>query len=424
MPGVGDVAYLQYTSGSTRMPSGVVITHSNVVANARQALEAYDMEGGRHTVVGWLPLYHDMGLLLQVAMAVVGGVSSVLMEPHAFVQQPLRWLRLLSRYPGAVAAAPNFAFDYCVDRVREEDRDGLSLGRVAVLINGSEPVRAQTVQRFHQAFAGAGLLRSVMRPSYGLAEATVFVAACPAGEEPAVTAFDRVALAAGRGQVVEPGAAATQLVACGRTVGQDIAIVDPVTRCRVPDQCVGEVWVRGPNVGQGYFGRVRDSDGVFGAVLAGGEDAGGWLRTGDLGLLYDKQLYITGRIKDLVVIDGTNHYPQDIEVTVQGAHPVIRPDHVAAFSVPGERSERLVVVAEHVRQVTDPDRHREEVTRAVRAAVAGAHAVAVHDFVLVAPYGVPRTTSGKVARSACREHYLQGCLSGSAGAGAGAGEER
>lgn len=403
------------------MPSGVVITHANVVANARQALQAYDMEGGRHHVVGWLPLYHDMGLLLQVAMAVVGGVSSVLMEPYAFVQQPVRWLRLLSRYPGAVAAAPNFAFDYCVDRVGEGARARLSLGRVAVLINGSEPVRAQTLRRFQEAFAGAGLSRAVVRPSYGLAEATVFVAACPAGQEPAVTAFDRAELAAGRGQVVEPGAAATELVACGRTVGQELAIVDPVTCCRVPDGRVGEVWVRGPNVGQGYFGRPQDSAGVFAAVLADPGDAGGWLRTGDLGLLFDEQLYVTGRIKDLVVIDGTNHYPQDIEVTVQGAHPVIRPDHVAAFSVPGERAEQLVVVAEHMRQVTDPEVHREAVTAAVRAAVAAAHAVAVHDFVLVAPHSVPRTTSGKVARSACRRLYLDGQVSATS-SGAGAGE--
>ncbi|MEU6347054.1 fatty acyl-AMP ligase [Streptomyces sp. NPDC046977] len=412
-PGPQDCAYLQYTSGSTRLPSGVEITHANVVANARQALEAYEVVGGRSHLVSWLPLYHDMGLLLMVAMAVVGGTSSVLMDPLAFVQQPMRWLRLLSRYPGAVTAAPNFAFDYCVDRVREQDRNELSLDGVAVMINGSEPVRAQTLARFHEAFGPVGLPRTAMRPSYGLAEATVFVAASPAGEEPAVTAFDRTALAAGRGQAGEPGGQApvTELVGCGRPVGQEIAIVDPALCSRTPDGVVGEIWVHGPNVGLGYFGRREDSRAIFAAELAQDgpvADGNAWLRTGDLGLVHDKQLYVAGRIKDLVIVDGTNHYPQDIEVTVQEAHPAIRTDHVAAFAASGERGEHLVVVAEHAREVTEPDIVREAVTRAVRAAVAGAHAVSVHDFVLVPPNSVPRTTSGKVARSACREHYLTG----------------
>lgn len=407
-----DCAYLQYTSGSTRMPSGVEITHANVCANARQALEAYDLRRGQNCTVGWLPLYHDMGLVLTIALPIVGRMQSVIMDPLAFVQQPVRWLRLLSRYGGACTAAPNFAYDYCVQRVPPEERIGLSLGSVASLVNGSEPINPATLDRFHEAFAPFGVHRTTMRPSYGLAEATVFVAASPAGEEPTVTPFDRNLLAQGTARVAEPteGGSITELVACGRPTSQEVAVVDPATGRRREDGTVGEIWLRGPNIGRGYWGRPHDGE-SFGAVMAG-EDAADpaqrWLRTGDLGMWHDKQLYVTGRLKDLVIIDGTNHYPHDIELTVQDAHPAIRRHHTAAFAVSTDEGERLVVVAEHAPGVTDPHTARDEVTRAVRGAVASAHGIAVHDFVHAPPGTVPRTTSGKVARSACRAQYLAG----------------
>jgi acyl-CoA synthetase (AMP-forming)/AMP-acid ligase II len=407
-----DCAYLQYTSGSTRVPSGVEITHANVCANARQALEAYDIRTGRNCTVGWLPLYHDMGLVLAIAMPIVGHVPSVLMEPLAFVQQPVRWLRLLTQYPGALTAAPNFAFDYCARRVTDEERGELSLGSVAAMVNGSEPVAEQTLHRFQQAFAHVGMVRTAMRPSYGLAEATVFVSASPAGKEPTVTCFDRDALAGGTARVVEATGtrAVTRLVGCGQPTGQQVAIVDPATHLRLEDGHVGEVWLRGPNVGRGYWGRPQESEATFRATLQG-DHAHHWLRTGDLALLHDKQLYVTGRIKDLVIIDGTNHYPQDIEQTVESAHPAVRRHHTAAFSVLTDDGERLVVVAEHARDLADPQRVLDEATRAVRAAVSAGHAIAVHDFVLAQPGTVPHTTSGKVARGACRERYLQGVWS-------------
>ncbi|MFH0176672.1 fatty acyl-AMP ligase [Streptomyces cacaoi] len=408
-----DCAYLQYTSGSTRMPSGVEITHANVCANARQALKAYDPRAGRNCTVGWLPLYHDMGLLLAIVVPVVGHVHSVLMDPLAFVQQPVRWLRLLSEYPGALTAAPNFAYDYCVRRVNDEERAKLSLGSVAVMANGSEPIAEQTLRRFQQAFAPVGAVPTVMRPSYGLAEATVFVSASPAGEEPTVTSFDRDALAAGTARLAEgtDGEAVTRLVGCGSPTDQEAVIVDPASLIRLEDGRVGEIWLRGPNVGRGYWGRPEQSEATFRATLHGdnpGEGTHPWLRTGDLGLWHDKHLYITGRIKDLVIIDGTNHYPQDIEYTVENAHPAIRRHHTAAFSVPTDDGERLVVVAEHARDLAEPHRVRDEATRAVRVAVSAGHAIAMHDFVLAQPGTVPHTTSGKVARSACREHYLRG----------------
>ncbi|WP_416977675.1 fatty acyl-AMP ligase [Streptomyces sp. T028] len=415
-PRAGDCAYLQYTSGSTRVPSGVEITHANVCANARQALRAYDIRSGRNCTVGWLPLYHDMGLVLAIVLPVVGHVHSVLMDPLAFVQQPVRWLRLLSRYPGALTAAPNFAYDYCVRRVTDEERGELSLGPVTAMVNGSEPIAGRTLDRFQQAFAPAGALRTAMRPSYGLAEATVFVSASPAGEEPTVTSFDRDALAAGTARVADGSAAraVTRLVGCGRPTDQEAAIVDPATHVRLENGRVGEIWLRGPNVGRGYWGRPEHSRATFHATPHGDDPddpACHWLRTGDLGLWHDRHLYITGRIKDLVIIDGTNHYPQDIEQTVENAHPAIRRHHTAAFSVLTDDGERLVVVAEHVRELTEPDGVLDEVTRAVRAAVSTGHGVAVHDFVLAQPGTVPHTTSGKVARGACRERYLQGASS-------------
>lgn len=408
-----DCAYLQYTSGSTRMPSGVEITHANVCVNARQALKAYDIRAGRNCTVGWLPLYHDMGLVLAIVLPVIGNVHSVLMDPLAFVQQPVRWLRLLSEHPGALTAAPNFAYDYCVRRVTDEERATLSLGSVAAMINGSEPIAAQTLQRFQQAFAPVGAVPTAMRPSYGLAEATVFVSASPAGEEPTVTSFDRDALAAGTARPAEgtEEQAVTLLVGCGRPTDQEAAIVDPAGLVRLEDGRVGEIWLRGPNVGRGYWGRPEQSEATFRATLHGdtpGEGTQHWLRTGDLGLWHDKHLYITGRLKDLVIIDGTNHYPQDIEHTVENAHPAIRRHHAAAFSVPSDDGERLVVVAEHARDLAEPHRVRDEATRAARVAVSAGHAISMHDFVLAQPGTVPHTTSGKVARGACRERYLRG----------------
>ncbi|MER7900816.1 fatty acyl-AMP ligase [Streptomyces sp. NPDC096046] len=407
-----DIAYLQYTSGSTRVPTGVEITHANVCANARQALEAYDIRSGRNCTVGWLPLYHDMGLVLAIAMPLVGHIPSVLMDPLAFVQQPVRWLRLLTQYPGAVTAAPNFAYDYCVRRVTDEDRGELSLGSVAAMVNGSEPVAEQTLRRFQEAFAPVGMVRTAMRPSYGLAEATVFVSASPAGAQPTVTCFDRDALADGTARVVEAteARAVTRLVGCGQPTGQEAAIVDPVTRVRLQDGHVGEVWLRGPNVGRGYWRRPEQSEATFRATLHDDHEHH-WMRTGDLALRHEEQLYITGRIKDLVIIDGTNHYPQDIEQTVESAHPAVRRHHTAAFSVLTDDGERLVVVAEHAREVADPGSVLDEAARAVRAAVSAGHAIAIHDFVLAEPGTVPHTTSGKVARGACRERYLQGAWS-------------
>jgi acyl-CoA synthetase (AMP-forming)/AMP-acid ligase II len=407
-----DIAYLQYTSGSTRIPTGVKVRHANVIANARQALTAYGATTGDDTVaVSWLPLFHDMGLMLAVAAPIVGRHRTVLMDPYAFVSQPARWLRQLTDAGTAVSAAPNYAFGYTASLVSDADRRSLRLHDVKALINGAEPIRPNTVERFTDTFAKCGLRPEAVRASYGLAEATVLVAAGQAGVPPRRTVFDSAALAAG---VALPPQAAdeptTTLVSCGRPIAQEVRIVHPDTRVALPDGEIGEIWVNGPNVGSGYWRNDDATRHTFGATIVNDATEGGtWLRTGDLGVRHDDELYVTGRIKDLIVIDGRNHYPQDSELTVQHAHAAIRPRHIVACGLGNTNAgEPLVVLAEQAPQADPTTVDADEVAGTVRASVARDHSIPVHDFVLVAPGALPRTSSGKIARSATREAYLSG----------------
>ncbi|WP_405640070.1 fatty acyl-AMP ligase [Streptomyces sp. NBC_00019] len=404
------VAYLQYTSGSTRTPAGVEITHANVVANARQALSAYGADVHPVTCVGWLPLYHDMGLVLSVAAPVVRGLLSVLMDPVAFLHEPVRWLRLLAAHPRALSAAPNFAYDYCASTVTEAQKADLRLDGIFALINGSEPVRAGTADRFHAAFAAQGLLPETHCPSYGLAEATVFVSAARPWQPLRRFALDRDALATGKALPARPDdPRAVLLTGCGAPAGQRVRIADPVSREALAEGEVGEIWVQGPNVGRGYRNQEPQTLRVFGAVLADvAAGPGKWLRTGDLGTVLDGQLIVTGRLKDLIVVDGRNHYPQDVEATAQDAHPAVRRDRLAAFGVPGSSGERVVVVAEHARAVPLSDIDVPALVRTVRAAVSARHGLRLSGVVLVPPGTVPRTSSGKVSRALTRERYLAG----------------
>jgi len=380
-------AYLQYTSGSTREPAGAVIPHRAIVAACWQGSRAYAVDEGT-TCAGWIPFFHDMGLIQLLCLPVFAGGRSVFMAPAEFVHRPQRWLRQLADHPAVFTAAPNFAYDLAADADTGEDLD---LSDVRVALNGSEPVRPRTIARFQEVFGPRGFRREAHRPSYGLAEATVYVASAgPDGPRGAV--FDREALAQGQAVETPDG---QELVSVGRPVGQRVRIVRD-GRAQ-PDGAVGEIWVHGPNVATGYWGRGDGS--AFGATLDG---LGGWLRTGDLGVVHRGDLYVTGRLKDLVVIDGRNFHPQDIEAAAGEAHPAVRRDRVAAFGVTDERGEGAVVVAELVRG-TDPD--VTEVTRAVLRAVSREHGLTLRAVRLVPSGALPRTSSGKVARSAAKARY-------------------
>ncbi|MGW3961362.1 fatty acyl-AMP ligase [Amycolatopsis sp. NPDC005003] len=380
-------AYLQYTSGSTREPAGAVIPHRAIVAACWQGSLAYAVDEGT-TCAGWIPFFHDMGLIQLLCLPVFAGGRAVFMAPAEFVHRPMRWLRQLAAYPAVFTAAPNFAYDLAADADTGEDLD---LGGVRIALNGSEPVRPRTIERFHEVFGPRGFRRTAHRPSYGLAEATVYVAS--AGEEgPRGAVFDREALAQGRAVETEGG---QELVSVGRPVGQLVRVVQDGRE--QPEGLVGEIWVHGQNVADGYWG--RGDAGAFGAELDG---LGGWLRTGDLGVVHRGDLYITGRLKDLIVIDGRNFHPQDIEAAAGEAHPAVRRDRVAAFGVADDEGEGAVVVAEWARGADADDR---EVIRAVLRAVSREHGLTLRAVRLVPSGGLPRTSSGKVARSAAKARY-------------------
>jgi fatty acid CoA ligase FadD32 len=307
-----------------------------------------------------------------------------------------------------MTAAPNFAFDYAVDRIRAEDRAGLDLSGVHVAINGSEPVRSRTVERFQEAFGPCGLAPHAHRPSYGLAEATVFVSATGRAG-PTTSSFTRSELMEGRAVAARDDADAVALVSAGKPAGQQVRIVDPVDRTARPDGEVGEVWVHGPNLATSYWGQPERSEEVFNGCLAGGADGlpvSKWLRTGDLGVSYAGELYITGRLKDLIIVDGKNHYPQDIEQTVQDAHPAVQPGRVSAFGIATESGEAIVVVMERTRGAGADDSSATEVSLAVRRAVAAAHDLKLRDVHVLHGEKVLRTSSGKIARTANRDRYL------------------
>jgi fatty acid CoA ligase FadD32 len=425
-----DIAYLQYTSGSTRAPAGVEISHRNAGTNLLQMVFSIGLEGDFEiNGASWLPLYHDMGLMMVGFPALYGG-HLTFMSPMAFVRRPGRWIQMLhatSRNSHIVSPAPNFAFELVAQRGMPKDGE-VDLANV-VFINGSEPVNLDSVTKFTEAFLPYGLSKTAVRPSYGMAEATLFVSSVLPHTEPTAVYLDREQLGAGRAVHVEPDAPqALAQVSCGKvSVNQWAAIVDPDTGQELPDECVGEIWLHGDNIGRGYWARPDETEHTFGnklqSRLESGSHADGttdgalWLRTGDLGCYIDGDLFITGRIKDMVIVDGRNHYPQDIEWTVAESSKAIRSGFVAAFSVPArelpggdlaDTSEKLIVVAERGPGAGRAD--PQPVVDAVRRAVSRTHAVNVHDMRLVAAGVIPRTTSGKLARRACRAEYLDGTL--------------
>ncbi len=418
-PRPDDLSFLQYTSGSTSTPKGVMVTHEALLRNARVQADGMGL-GADDVIVSWLPLFHDMGLIGKVLQTFYLGASAVLMPSLVFVQRPVRWLTAITRYRGTVAGAPNFGYDLCVRRVPPDERAELDLTSWRVAFNGAEPVRPVTLDAFAAAYRPHGFDPKALRAAYGLAENVLITTVSTAGAQPRMLRVDRAALAAGR---LVPGGSQT-IVGVGAPTGERrVEIVDPDTGQPRASGRVGEVWVGGPDLAGGYWGRPEESERTFAARLVSGGDQP-FLRTGDLGVLHDGELFITGRLKDLVIVGGRNHYPQDLEATVEAAHPWIRGGGgCAAFAATHDDGgddgggEKLVIVAEMARPAgawagaaasTVPT--LAEITRAVRASVAAEHGINVDDLVLVAPGAVPRTSSGKVRRRACRDAYLAGEL--------------
>jgi acyl-CoA synthetase (AMP-forming)/AMP-acid ligase II/acyl carrier protein len=408
------VAYLQYTSGSTAAPRGVMVTHANLAHMAWQCFRAFDL--GSHTVsVSWLPLFHDLGLASAVTVPLFHGLSAVTMAPFAFVRRPARWLRLIDRHRATFTAVPNFALDLCVDRIGEDELRGVDLSCLRVLVSGAEPVRPHSLRRFTHAFGSHGLRHGVHTPCYGLAEATVLVSAVGHDDEPTVLACDRAALATCEARpAAAPAEGVQEVVSVGQPVDQRVAVVDPDTRRRLPHGRVGEIWVCGPNVTAGYHNRPEQTEAVFHARLGGSTDGRRWLRTGDLGFLHEGRLYLSGRLKNVIIIDGRNHDPADIEATVEAADDRLRPGGVVAFGVDqadqgDQAAERLVVVAEVDPRSAGRDGWDEAgLRRAVRVAVARHHGIEVHELLLARKGSITKTSSGKLARDACRRRYLDG----------------
>jgi len=395
------LALLQYTSGSTSQPKGVMLAHRHLLANARMIQEKANL-GRESKGVSWLPPYHDMGLIGAVLQPLYSGFPVILMSPESFVKSPLRWLETISTERATISPAPNFAYDLCVNKITPEQRQQLDLSSWRVALNGAEPVRAETLRRFSEFFSSAGFRAEAFFPAYGLAESTLLVAG-PDREGARIYSVSETALESGRLELAAGAGGAKKVVSCGSAAdGVDICIVDQNGRTRKGETYIGEVWVRSDAVAYGYWENADATEATFGARIDAENSTARYLRSGDLGGFMNGQLFVTGRIKDLIVIRGRNLYPQDIELTVATSHPALRPGGGAAFSITAGDGEQLVVVHEIDRKAV-ASANFQTIEAAIRSAVARNHDIQINKLVLISQGGTPKTSSGKVQRSKCRE---------------------
>ena len=403
------LAFLQYTSGSTSVPRGVMISHHNLLHNSKLLAHAFKY-GPSTECVTWLPLYHDMGLIGGVFQPLYGGFTNTLMSPLSFLRSPFRWLKAISDYKASLSGGPNFAYDLCARRVTAEQRELLDLSHWSVAFTGAEPIRLETLERFASTFASCGFRREAFFPCYGLAEATLIVSGGTNAGGPTVETVCRDELAQNR--IVRADENVQAIIGCGMVLpDEEVLVVHPDSRTVCGPDEVGELWVSSPSVARGYWNRPGETEETFAAKLASGTEKSlcalaplrekTFLRTGDLGYVHDGELFVTGRIKDLIIIRGRNLYPQDIELTVESCHAALRPNCGAAFTVDVDAEERLVIVHE-VEGCTDPD----AVIEAIRQSVTEEYEVQPYAVVLIKPRSIPKTSSGKIQRHACRAKYL------------------
>lgn len=404
-----DVAFLQYTSGSTGNPKGVVVSHANLLHNSQVIYESFGHSGSSQGVI-WLPPYHDMGLIGGILQPLYGGFPVALMSPLDFLQKPLRWLQAVAKYRATTSGGPNFAYDLAIKKADPEKLAGLDLSSWEVAFTGAEPIRAETLDQFVETFAPYGFRREAFFPCYGMAESTLIITGGRKLTGFSTRHVNAQLLEQNQVRIAAPGNPdARTLVSCGQSVqDQEVVIVHPEQKVLCSPEQVGEIWVKGPSIAQGYWNQLEQTEEIFKAKLADTE-AGPYLRTGDLGFIQDGNLFVTGRIKDLIIIRGQNHYPQDIEFTVEKNHDAFRPNCGAAFSVEIKGSERLVIVYEVQRSfIREID--SETVFKGMRQAVAAEHGLDLYAAVLVKTGSIPKTSSGKIRRRACRDAFLSGDL--------------
>lgn len=401
------LAFIQYTSGSTSTPKGVMLSHANLLHNLMQIRRFFDPTQSNDQVhISWLPTYHDMGLIGCLLEPIFSGIPSVFMSPLAFLQQPIRWLEAISRYKGTISGGPNFAYELCVERVKPERLPGLDLSTWRLAFSGAEPVRMETIDRFSEKFRACGFKRQAFYPCYGLAEATLIVSGGIIDQNPRYISLDRSALEKNRIQECAPSdEGSMKLVNCGAVdPDQEIVIVDPQTNQRRADNEIGEIWVKGPSIAQGYWNRPDETQRIFKACLETGE--GPFMRTGDLGFLRAGELFITGRSKDLIIVHGSNHYPQDIEYTVESAHPSLVIGGCAVFTIEENGEEQVVVAQEVNLQVSEAE--LPAIYHAIRTAVSAVHDLQLYSIVLLKPTTIPKTSSGKIRRHECKTAFQEG----------------
>ena len=415
-----DLAFLQYTSGSTASPRGVMVSHANLLHNLAYASYAADRDRSTRSV-SWLPVIHDMGLIEGVLGPVFGGYAAYLMAPASFLHRPIRWLRAITRYRASTSGGPNFAYDLCVRKVTDAQRAELDLSSWRAAYNGAEPIRAETLEAFHARFKDVGFRWRSFYPVYGLAESTLLVSTGGRDSEPVIHDVSSDALARGQVRPTRPrgsNALTRPLVSSGpASFGTRVVIVDPATRQQCPEGRVGEIWVDSPSVARGYWGRDNETRETFQAHIAGGDGGGPFLRTGDLGALHDGELFVAGRLKDLLIVRGFKHYPQDVEHTAERQHAAIRPGCSAAFAIDDGEGETVVLAMEVDRrqapQLDDPverDAFLAMLVDHVRAAIADHHGILLSAVSVLSHGAMPKTSSGKLRRRACRDAFTAGSL--------------